>query len=65
MAGDTAYLVTGGAGITGPTRVVKTGDGLVTLINPNSYTGATAINAGTLELDYDATGNVVLSPPAE
>ena len=61
VAGATDYLVTGGAGITGPTSVVKTGDAKVTLVNPNSYTGATTVSAGTLELDHDATGNVVLS----
>ncbi len=61
IAGATDYLVTGNAGITGPTNLVKTGDGKVTLVNPNTYTGATTVNDGTLELDHDAPTNVVLS----
>ena len=61
VAGATDYTVTGFAGIAGPTSVVKTGNGKVTLINPNSYTGATTVSAGILELDHDASTNVVLS----
>ncbi len=57
----TTYTVTGAGGIVGSASLVKTGDGLVTLRNPNSYGGATTVSSGTLELDHDAIGNVVLS----
>lgn len=57
----TTYTVSGAAGIAGRTGLTKTGNGTVILSNPNSYLGATTVSAGTLELDHDATGNVVLS----
>jgi autotransporter-associated beta strand protein len=61
LLGATDYTITGLGGISGPTSVVKTGDGKVTISNANSYAGATTVSAGTLELDHDATGNVVLT----
>ncbi len=59
----TPYALTGvgAVGITGAGGLTKTGDGTVLLQTANSYTGATTIAAGTLELDHDVTGNVVLS----
>lgn len=57
----TSYLFTGAAGINGPAVVNKTGNGDVILRNLNAYVGATNLQAGTLELDHDATGNIVLS----
>jgi fibronectin-binding autotransporter adhesin len=59
----TPYALTGvgAVGITGAGGLTKTGDGTVVLQTANSYTGATTVSAGTLELDHDVTGNVVLS----
>ena len=57
----TTYTVTGAAGINGATGLTKTGNGTVILRTQNGYGGATAVNVGTLELDHDATGGVVLS----
>ena len=59
----TPYSLTGvgAVGITGAGGLTKTGDGTVVLQTANSYTGATTVSAGTLELDHDVTGNVVLS----
>jgi autotransporter-associated beta strand protein len=42
-----------GAGISGPTGLTKNGNGTLLLANANNFTGATALNAGTLELDTD------------
>jgi len=36
--------------------ITLTGEGLLTLTNANTYTGATTINAGTLKLDFNAGG---------
>ncbi len=59
----TPYTLTGvgAVGITGAGVFTKSGDGTVVLQTANSYTGATTVSAGTLELDHDVTGNVVLS----
>ena len=59
----TPYALTGvgAVGITGAGGLTKTGDGTVVLQTANSYSGATTVSAGTLELDHDVTGNVVLS----
>jgi autotransporter-associated beta strand protein len=46
--GTNALFITGG--ITGPGGVAKTGAGLALLVAANSYTGATAVAAGTLRL---------------
>ncbi len=45
----TTYSLSGGA-IDGTTGITKNGSGIVTLGNANTYTGTTAINAGTLQL---------------
>lgn len=42
--------------ITGGTKLVKSGTGLVTLTNTNSYTGGTTINGGTLSFVNGALG---------
>ncbi len=52
----TAYSFSGGA-IAGPAAVVLSGTGRVTFLNANSYTGATTISAGTLQLGNGAAGN--------
>ena len=57
----TTYTVTGAGGINGATSLTKTGNGTVVLRTQNGYGGATTVSAGTLELDHDATGGVVLS----
>ncbi len=52
----------GSIGITGLTSIVKNGTGTVTLSSPNSYTGGTVINAGTLSISNDnALGAVPIS----
>jgi fibronectin-binding autotransporter adhesin len=55
------YAFSGSGGIIGTAAVNKTGNGTVVLQMPNSYSGATTVTAGTLELDHDTTGNVVLT----
>lgn len=57
----TTYNVSGAGGIIGTTGLTKTGNGTVILSTPNSYTGATTISAGTLELDFDPAGNNLLT----
>ena len=42
--------------ISGAGGATKTGGGTVTLTHANTYTGATAVNAGTLKLDFAAAG---------
>jgi RHS repeat-associated protein len=44
-------IVNGGTGSTGVVALTKIGSGTLTLSGTNTYTGATAINAGTLEVD--------------
>jgi fibronectin-binding autotransporter adhesin len=52
---NSAYTVTGAAGISGFTGLTKLGSNLVTLDTPNSYTGATAIENGTLQIGTGGT----------
>ena len=56
----TEYSISG-SGFAGPGDLVKSGSGKVTLANANTFTGPVALSGGTLELDHDAVGNVVLS----
>ncbi len=53
--------MTGTGGIAGTGTLTKTGNGTVTLTTQNTYTGATTVSDGVLELDHDATGNQVLT----
>ena len=48
----TPYTVSGTGSIGGTTGLTKSGDGMVTLSNTNTYTGATHVNAGTLTLGH-------------
>jgi autotransporter-associated beta strand protein len=48
----TPYNVSGTGSIGGTTGLTKSGDGMVTLSNTNTYTGATHVNAGTLTLGH-------------
>ncbi len=52
---STPYTVSGAAGIAGPTGITKSGDGTLTFSNLNTYSGATAIQAGTLILNHSTT----------
>ncbi|MBN8460058.1 MAG: autotransporter-associated beta strand repeat-containing protein [Verrucomicrobia bacterium] len=56
----TTYTVTGTNGIAGAATLSVTGGGKVILANPNTYTGATTVNNGTLQLG-DAITNGSLS----
>ncbi|HLP08443.1 MAG TPA: autotransporter-associated beta strand repeat-containing protein [Opitutaceae bacterium] len=54
----TAYTVTsGGGGIAGSATLTKTGVGTVTLLGGNTYTGATAVNVGTLLVEGTSSGS--------
>ena len=44
------YTLTGSGGLTGVMALTKSGTGTFTLAEPNTYTGATTINAGTLQV---------------
>jgi fibronectin-binding autotransporter adhesin len=54
-AASGASLVLGGV-ISGAGGLTANGLGTVTLTNVNDYAGATAVNAGTLKLDFNAGG---------
>ena len=47
-----AYTLTGTNGIAGNIELTKTGAGSLTLSNPNSHTGRTALNAGSLVINH-------------
>jgi fibronectin-binding autotransporter adhesin len=48
----TSYALTGSGAIAGTTGVTKSNTGSVTLATNNTYTGATAINNGTLNIQH-------------
>jgi fibronectin-binding autotransporter adhesin len=50
------YLLQGAGGIAGNTGLTVNGAGLVTLATSNSYSGATTISSGTLQLGSGAAG---------
>ena len=53
------YTFTGAAGITGTGSFTKNGTGVVYINNVNTYTGATTINSGTLNLNGSLAGSAV------
>jgi autotransporter-associated beta strand protein len=55
--GSYAFLSTAGNEITGAATLSKSGDGTLLLYGPNSYSGGTTLNGGTLALGHaDAIG---------
>ena len=48
------YSFQGTNGISGVTGILKNNTGAVTLATPNSYSGGTTVNAGTLNIDNNA-----------
>ncbi len=60
-----------GAGIAGPTDLIKDGAAKLTLLNDNTYVGSTVVNAGTLQVGDGTSGSldplspVVVAPGAE
>ena len=60
----TPYSLTGTAGITGMTGLMKSGNGTVTIANPNAYVGPTAILAGTLNLSGGSVAGTAISVAA-
>ena len=54
------YTFTGAAGITGTGSLTKNGDGVVNINNVNTYTGATTINSGSLNLNGSLAGSAVI-----
>ena len=71
-AGQAAILDTNGnnvsfaSSLTGSGGLTKTGGGVLTLLNSNSYSGVTTVNGGTLQIDNGGstatpgTGNIVI-----
>jgi len=55
-AGTTSYTISGSDGITGGTSVVVQGTGTLALATPNTYTGGTTVNSGTLAINYGGDG---------
>jgi fibronectin-binding autotransporter adhesin len=58
--GPTNYTLSGAAGIAGAGSLTKQGASTVTLLNPNTYTGATNVEAGTLIANYNAGAAVTV-----
>lgn len=58
VTGTNNYTITGGAGnfISGPTGVAKSGTSTLVLNAPNTFTGATTVTGGTLQVG-DGTNN--------
>jgi autotransporter-associated beta strand protein len=58
------YSLQGSFGIAGPTALTKNGTASLTILNTNTYTVGTVLNAGTLEADANSalgTGPVTMS----
>ena len=53
------YTLTGTGGITGNNTLTKTGSGMLTLANSNSFAGVTTISGGTLQLGAGGTAGTL------
>ncbi len=58
---DGDYQLTGTGAIQGPGSVNKTGKGTLALLTDNTYTGATVLHLGTLEINKLANGGLASS----
>ena len=56
------YTLTGSGAITGDTTLVKLGTGTLTIANPNTFTGATTVEAGTLRFGDGLSDGSVAGP---
>ena len=59
----TAYAITGSAGndIGGGASITKSGNGILTLDGPHTYSGGTTLAAGQLNIDYGASADATHS----
>ncbi|HPY58346.1 MAG TPA: autotransporter-associated beta strand repeat-containing protein [Bacteroidales bacterium] len=55
IQGDLNYAITGNGGIGGSSSLIKEGQGKLSLLNTNPYTGKTLIKGGTVEVSSLAT----------
>ena len=58
------YTVTGTKAIAGAAGLVTTGNGLVTLLNSNTFTGGVNLGGGTLAINTDASLGAVPAAPS-
>lgn len=56
---SSAYTFSGSGSIGGVGSLTKAGNGTLTIANSNTYTGATLLNAGTLQLDGSLSGSAI------
>lgn len=55
------YIISGSGAIAGTTSLTKSGAGKLTLVTTNTYTGATIINGGTLQIGDGVTDGSIAS----
>jgi len=58
VSSDSAYIFTGNGEIGGTTSLNKAGKGTLSLLTNNSYSGATVMHGGTLEINKLANGGL-------
>lgn len=58
------YTLSGSGGISGTTGLTKGNNGILTILNANTYSGTTAVNAGTLRLGDGTTNGGITGPLA-